>query len=178
MPNWCQNILKLEHAEKGMILRAVNAYNKRNLLSEFYPEPDYRVTKVKSAFPEITRSEYVEPSEAWWHWRVNNWGTKWDVGVRKDEELNVADDSKFVVMEFYSAWAPPIGVMIKMEEFGYKVELYYWESGNMFCGNYSTGKENKYFEYSSIYDVKEKIPTDIINTFDMIKKLESNDIIF
>jgi hypothetical protein len=37
----------------------------------------------------------------WYDWRLNNWGTKWDV------EAEVDDDDSLIRISFDSAWSPP-----------------------------------------------------------------------
>ena len=72
MPNWCNNEMTISHADPYMIQRAADAWNRGEFLSDFIPEP-----------------KYIEPTEGggqmpdWWHWRIANWGVKWDLGKGK-----------------------------------------------------------------------------------------------
>ena len=162
MPNWCYNKLTLEHSNPEMIQRAVKAYNESKLCSEFYPEPDYNKTKVYPTFPDIVKNNKpVNSKSAWWDWRVQNWGTKWDVGV-EEGILEVAKNSKIIQLDFDSAWSPPIGLMKKMEELGFKVLLYYWEPGIGFSGKYSNGIDELYdgnpsLKIDSVFNISESL---------------------
>jgi len=55
----------------------------------------------KTLFPE---PEYSNP-EDWYEWRLQNWGTKWDVDG--DVDVNKLDDDLYRLY-FTTAWSPPI----------------------------------------------------------------------
>lgn len=156
MPNWCLNNLELSHPDPAMLEKAVKAWNDGGLLSVLVPEPDYSVTPVLPAFPDIRKNnDPVDPEQAWWDWRVVNWGTKWDVGYRTEND-NRAEikDGKMVVF-FESAWSPPTEAYKVMEEHGFEILAYYDEPGIGFCGKYST----EYGDETYSYD--ESIPEDV-----------------
>lgn len=62
MPNWCHNKITLSHDDPAQIER-VKAH-KDNVLQEFIPCP-----------------QELLDGEGWYDWRVNNWGTKWDIAL-------------------------------------------------------------------------------------------------
>ena len=111
MPNWCSNSLIISHNDPEMIERLYNA--RKAPLQEFIPCP-------------------FDPDEdsRWYDWRVNNWGTKWDV------ELNDAEivETTTLCANFDSPWSPPIEAYQKLQELGFRVEALYKELGMMFCG--------------------------------------------
>lgn len=69
----------------------------------FYPEPDYTKVKVKHTFPDITGKVYNNGTDKWWDWRIQHWGTKWDV------ESEVVDEwDGYIMYRFDTAWSPPV----------------------------------------------------------------------
>lgn len=121
-PNWCGNTIYLTHDDPKMIERAVNA--KKDFLQEFIRCP----------------KELLE-GEGWYNWRVENWGTKWDVEL---EIINISEGTTLSAY-FSSAWSPPIEAYAKLEEMGFKVLAFYYESGMCFGGRYENGND-QYFE--------------------------------
>jgi len=172
MPNWCDNNLYISHPDKKMMKKALTAWNKGKFLSTLVPEPDYKTVKVKPTFDSshITgkpQPEFVNPDQAWWDWRVQNWGTKWDIGwedYQDKAELN-GDHSMFV--NFQSAWSPPTDAYAKLIEMGYSIKAYYFEGGCAFCGKWEDGHDEGYSldfpdeAKSPMQWVKDNIPEDI-----------------
>jgi len=171
MPNWCDNNLYISHSDKKMMKKALNAWNKGKFLSTLVPEPDYKTVKVKPTFDSshITgkpQPEFVEPDQAWWDWRVQNWGTKWDIGwddSRDKAELS-GDHDMFV--NFQSAWSPPLDAYAKLVEMGYSIRAYYFEGGCCFCGRWEDGEDEGYsLDFpdgeSPVQWIEDNIPSDI-----------------
>ena len=88
--------------------------------------------------------------EGWYDWRVNNWGTKWDVcdvekGIEYGEDFN--NDEEYAPVAWFSfrcwtAWGPPVPVWDKLHAMGVEVQADYQDEGGMFEGEYNHG-ENK-----------------------------------
>jgi hypothetical protein len=155
MPNWCLNKLTVSHTDKTAMERFINSYNKGTICNEFIPEP------------KSLSDEALHP-DGWYMWRVNNWGTKWDIGADEGTEKEERYGLKATVVgneascSFDSAWSPPIGLYDKLVELGYKVHASYFEPGMTYCGIYTDGYDN-YIEYKT----KEGIPVGIWNDFDL-----------
>ena len=159
MPNWCLNNLTVSHTDKTAMDRFVEAYNKGKTCSEFVPEP---------VFDE--NNEFSD--NGWYGWRVNNWGTKWDIGYDEGTEMEGRHGQKVVdwnngqsievTCTFDSAWAPPIGLYEKLVELGYDVHATYFEPGCGFCGIYHNGEDNC-IEYQD----KGEIPVAIWNEYNL-----------
>jgi hypothetical protein len=161
MPNWCNNTLTVSGDEK-----AIKEFRERGKLknddvdtqlslAKFVPEPDYNEVKVKPTFPALVKNsgEFVEPTQAWWDWRVQNWGTKWDVDAWVNEESN-----DHIVYCFDSAWSPPVEWLTKVaEEYkGMHFKLVYREDGNAFMGVYEIDEngtaEDTQIDTSSVWE--------------------------
>lgn len=147
MPNWCNNTITIEHKDSAKINEVVKSLttkiNDDTTESLFFgyckPEPDYSKTKVKCAYPEITKKEYEENIDRkWWDWRVQNWGTKWNIEALEEDRITVKDNE--VIFDCETAWSPPLEALIELEKKGFKIECDYYEGGCAFIGRYSTGK--------------------------------------
>ena len=137
MPNWCNNWASFSHKDPKKFQELCNAIKDSKLCSYIMPEPDYEKTVVMPTYPEISGKEPVDPSSAWWDWRVQNWGTKWELDL---QGLDIYEDENYVSIIFSSAWSPPIGIYDKAVELGFEVEAEYDESGCDFCGRYRNGE--------------------------------------
>ena len=67
----------------------------------------------------------------WYDWKVNNWGTKWDISAGLEEKEN-----GHLVYSFDTAWSPPIEWLQKVSEQYDKLKfnLYYEEPSMCFRG--------------------------------------------
>jgi len=113
MPNWCNNTITLTHTDSSMIERAKKALQTGTFLDEFIPVP----------------LEMLE-TEAWYGFRISNWGTKWDVGL--DQGAIFRDKEHELGFTFCSAWSPPTAAYEKLSDFGFEIEATYYEPGMMF----------------------------------------------
>jgi hypothetical protein len=72
----------------------------------------------------ISEPEWPEGSDAWYSWRLNNWGTKWNA-----YDLNVIqEDEDFCHIKFETAWSAPEPIFDAMAEkypglYGYVVSF-------------------------------------------------------
>ena len=82
--------------------------------------------------------------EGWYDWRVNNWGTKWDVvDVDITQPLTIDDDQNASFsFNCWTAWSPPIPVWDKLVEMGLSVDASYQDEGMCFEGEYLNGEDN------------------------------------
>lgn len=135
MPNWCTNELYIIAKKKTVLSKfcakaGLKKASPEFLLAKLYPEPDYDKVEVKPTFPQIKGSnDPVDSSRSWWDWRIQNWGTKWDIGeldvdivygefkayVGKtrngDPEYNMRP---YAQITFDTAWSPPEPALIKI----------------------------------------------------------------
>lgn len=120
------------------------------LLEKAWAEFDERLEKdPENAFPEyINRSKYGSGD-----WRVEHWGTKWnveDVGYGFDDN---EDGSMSAGYSFFTAWDPPLVIIEKMaEKYPFlDFEFTYSEPGMDFQGGVSYKNGEKVNEFSGPY---------------------------
>ena len=175
MPNWCQNFVKFTHADTGQIARVAAAYEAERLMSEFYPTPESLNIAAGMVGPKGSPDQLaLEACEQqnreehgyanWYDWRVDKWGTKWDVGD-KHNSPGYTDGDTMIEFGFDSAWSPPIGFYEKMEELGFAVDAYYYEPGMAFCGRFTKGINDDYEIAGNADWVDENIPDEINTVF-------------
>ena len=88
-----------------------------------------------------------EGDQDWYMWRVNNWGTKWDIcDVYIDN--NAEPDS--IEFSFSTAWAPPVEAFATWAIADGRVEfgLDYWEPGCGFVGE--TTYDGEYLDTNDV----------------------------
>lgn len=163
MPNWCYNRVDIyieDEKEKEKFLDFIKGTldNEGEIEIPFsfasvIPEPDYKTTPVAKTFPEIkagmakTEEEAAvilknEPTirdNAWWDWRNQNWGTKWDL----NEEIQLDVDGNMIHMEFNTAWGPPTGIYIALTEKFPDIDItwFYDEPGMELAGYLNTDED-------------------------------------
>ena len=150
MPNWCSNEVTIR-GPKEILDKLEEMANKQELLGFIQPEPDYSVTPVPKACPEVAAMFAKTPEErekalkneptirddSWWDWRILNWGTKWEPVIDCDR----LHDPEILRLVFSSAWSPPVesyqAIMDKYE--GVSVQALYFEPGCQFAGLFDAG---------------------------------------
>ena len=77
----------------------------------------------------------------WYNWRVENWGTKWDVFY---DDVVLSDHGDIgIKVSFETAWSPPEQVFDYIyENFDCDIEVEFDEPGAGFKGNYFNGEIN------------------------------------
>ena len=160
MPNWCDNQITItgpnsviDKIEKIVKEESNNAEN--GLLQFFHPMPKELLeteagpiakTKKEKQARQARKLEFG--AENWYDWRVNNWGTKWEVcefyGVDKQPDALIGDST--ISFAFSSAWSPPIGAYEKFLENNPDcfIRAYYYEGGCDFMGLWEDGVDDCY----------------------------------
>lgn len=117
MPNWCYNRLYVYGGKEEIdkFKRSVKNEDTELSLKKVLPMP-----------------KKYDKGDAWYDWRCENWGTKWDV------EAQLTDyDDEFLCYEFDSAWGPPTSAFLSASKKKYKnleFRLKYEEPGMCFMG--------------------------------------------
>ena len=124
MPNHTDNRVILSHDDSQQIDNIYNVMNTDNteLCNHLIPEP---------------RDDAGEPMSGWYDWRLQNWGTKWDVYNATCDRM----DENTLVLSFDTAWSPPIAVFDKLVEMGFEVSARYLDEGWMYIGEYIDGND-------------------------------------
>ena len=116
MPNWCSNRATIS-GPAPVIQEITEILNQEEpaLLAWMVPEPKY------------------EGDQDWYHWRINNWGCKWDIGDVYFEHQSDEDQIQF---DFSSPWGPPVEAFARWAQADGRVQfsLEYWEPGMGFVG--------------------------------------------
>ena len=146
MPNWCSNQATI-HGTKEQILELVGAYERGGVIECYLPtprEPDDQSRLIGEDQPFTTNES---PETSWYHWRIKNWGTKWDFGRTEytaDEECDWQVDEMgygLVHLRFETAWNPPVGWYEALNALDMTIEAYFFEPGMGFCGQWSNPTE-------------------------------------
>ena len=166
MPNWCNNNLTLTHEDPAMILRAKEALDRGEFLSEFIPVPeDLKIVAGSVGDPDEQKELERKTAENrekygygnWYDFCVGAWGTKWDVGG--DGQTDIHPDGKMLHTTFDSAWSPPIGAYERLEELGFGVNAMYFEGGMAYAGAYGDGNDEEInLEGMSADDIENQYP--------------------
>lgn len=118
MPNWCSNNLVVQHTDPEMIKKLETSMRSKEenggLFASFLPQPK----DVKN----------------WYDWRLENWGTKWDVNAL---DPDISHEGRRLQVQFETAWGPPIHFYEHLAELGFKVRAYYREEGMGFHGMFN-----------------------------------------
>lgn len=176
MPNWCSNSVVLKHKDPQFVARAREAATSSGLLNEFVPVPKDLVETMSGSYGDPDKQKELEIQQAynlknygytdWYSFCVNEWGTKWDVTGE------VQDIDEGIVVNFESAWGPPIEAYSKLVALGFEVEAMYYEPGMAFCGEWTTDTDAEYKIEGNSKWVMENIPAHIDEAFAISEQME------
>ena len=148
MPNWCNNDVQISHPDSAMIDKLESAVKEGKLFTTILPEPDWKTTpnekgdfsKEEKLTPDlsITRWPDGKQDERWYSWRLENWGTKWEVS----DFFNDTRYQNELTLSFDTAWSPPIAIYEALVDQGYSVKAYYMEPGCDFAGKWEDYEED------------------------------------
>ena len=170
MPNWCNNTIQIT-ADKATIKRIEQSLNSENddagFLDVLYPMPaglKDTVNGSENAKPEFQKKQSEQLIEKygfdnWYDWRVEHWGTKWNVNECYDT-VSVSNNGESIEFGFDTAWSPPTGAYHNFLSENPDASLFatYYEGGCDFMGVWDNG-DDRYYEPSK-YDSSSKFWTD------------------
>jgi len=133
MPNWCNNTITLTGPKEKITAIYAKAKEDNALLQQLKPMPEALEGTTSPAPKEGKVQPLVDGFDNWYDWRVQNWGTKWDVDM---DGLELSDDGTTINGWFDSAWAPPIHAYeyFLTDNEDCSIRSYYYEGGMDFGG--------------------------------------------
>jgi len=137
MPNWCENRIKISGSTEK-INKLWEDVNSSGLLNALRPQPDNLFLENLDSEKRLELNEDGVPN--WYDWRIENWGTKWEVNAEDLCVVDNGDGTSYIWGDFVSAWSPPVEAYIAFNEAdnGCEVEGWYFELGCDFCGLYNS----------------------------------------
>ena len=148
MPNWCSNSITIQGSTETLKPLWEEANREGSgLLNAMVPMPSALEGTTSPAPKEGTPQPLVDGHDNWYAWRLQNWGTKWDVDVDNLEFTDNGDGTASITGWFDSAWAPPIEAYNTFLEDmdGCTLSADYHEPGMDFAGIYTDG-DDQYME--------------------------------
>ena len=131
MPNHTDNRVTLSHADSQQIDMIYNIMNTEDTpLCQTLIPMDEKLLEI-SGF-----SDNYEV-QGWYEWRLDNWGTKWDVYEAHCTRI----DANTLQLYFYTAWSPPIPIYDKLVDMGFEVNARYLDEGWGYIGEYTDGDD-------------------------------------
>ena len=129
MPNWCYNRITIfgNEESEAKLKEIEETFRKAEPFNEIFPIPDFKNIPYKGELPKtiehknpntgevsFVTSEFPDGTndDRWYHWCIDNWGTKWDAC---DKSVEYEDD-EILALTFNTAWSPPEGIIEKLRE--------------------------------------------------------------
>ena len=151
MPNWCYNTLTIQGPKDQIdsikdrlnkpFVQKHDSWNKdtgeMEVKDTSYSNPVFAFHNIYNHIEDgVSEETYLaQPDHSiplseqlmfkgnfWYDWNVRNWGTKWDVAKRDDDEWPDTellehmskDEDQWLVYKFNTAWSPPSEAMAKL----------------------------------------------------------------
>ena len=148
MPNWCNNRVTVFSDDTESVKKIKEIFeSKDSIFGKIIQEPDWkRLPNEKGEFPKLRQHlgkdgqvmfethEFPDGKndDRWYHWNIQNWGTKWDAC---HVEIEYYDESQ-IEMRFDTAWSPPEPICKRLREMfdDIHVSWFYDEPGMEFAG--------------------------------------------
>jgi len=171
MPNWCNNVLFIRGADQRELAQV---WREDRPFQQLVPMPSTWTKEEIEALNNTFRLQgmgVTTEEDAWYWWRLDHWGTKWD--LNRDEITVVeleGDNGVETRLRFDTAWSPPIPVIKAASALYPKLtlELVYVEPSMEFAGEatFVGGgvREDNYYEGGREY---RRIAADFGWTFEL-----------
>ena len=169
MPNWCNNNISISGPTETI----------KQLWEDAHPDTEaFELLQAMAPMP-AELEDTTSPSEDgndWYSWRVNNWGTKWDVSDEGLEFIDYGNGTSEITGWFDSAWAPPIGAYNKFldDMDNCSIQASYHEPGMDYAGFYSDGEDEYLENLHEEFKLPEDERSDLYNRLDEEYNLSEN----
>jgi len=127
MPNHTDNRVILSHDDSQQIDMIYNIMN----------TDDTPLCQTLIPMDEALLNNDAHADDGWYTWRLQNWGTKWDVY----ESHCTRFDANTLQLTFYTAWSPPMPIYDKLVDMGFEVTARYLDEGWGYIGEYVSGDD-------------------------------------
>lgn len=157
MPNWCSNVLLVTGPASSL-----EAFREQVAGSE-------SPLDFNKIVPEPARAADNGDNMDWYWWRIENWGTKWNVNYEGHVQIFDDSDPCRLGYMFDTAWAPPIPVIRAMADKyrDLKFQLLYYEPGEDYAGKMCFEWKNGDLMYQGYDSTVELMRDELSNYFDM-----------
>ena len=150
MPNWCYNRIRID-ADSDQVEKLKEIHDifdkHSDPFNQILPIPDFKnIPNAKGELPKLRQELNKDGSvfyetydfpdgkndDRWYHWNIQNWGTKWDAC---HVEIEYYDDSQ-IEMRFDTAWSPPEPICKRLREMFEDIHIswFYDEPGMEIAG--------------------------------------------
>jgi hypothetical protein len=166
MPNWCNNSITIKGSTETIkqLWEDARSGEEFGLLNAMVPMPN-----------ELEGTTAPSDGPNWYDWRVENWGTKWDIDDTGLEFTDNGDGTAEISGWFDSAWSPPIDAYSKFcdDMDGVYLEAYYQESGMCFVGYWDSEGADDHYEYDGATSdtVRNMIPEYLVDYYALDEQL-------
>jgi hypothetical protein len=102
----------------------IHSYKDDGITDEEYAQqPDRSGIDINNDPDWFAKSvERAKTAKDWYSWNNSNWGTKWDVAVRDDEEYPDTElleyksdgDDNWLIYKYNTAWSPAVTILTKL----------------------------------------------------------------
>lgn len=134
MPNHCYQTVHIEGPRELVVVLFLHLTEQHRFCDAVSPTPFELYALTKPCVPDMLTD--------WYTWRVENWGTKWDVcDVEIDNAIEVFADDTQARFSFrcWTAWSPPTPIWDKLHNMGIAVVADYVDECGSFKGSYEDG---------------------------------------
>ena len=156
MPNWCYNRIRID-ADSDQVEQLKEIHdifeNHSDPFNQILPIPDFKnIPNEKGELPilevhkndkgEVICETYNFPDgkndDRWYHWCIENWGTKWDICEVEDQQY-IPSEKASLEFRCWTAWGAPIPIWDRLIKLGCTVDADYQDEGGLFEGQYRNG---------------------------------------